>query len=120
MNTSRHVALAVIVAGLVPLVTTVSANAEIVRVEFAGTMDFSSIGGNASQPSSNLTVSVVGTTANFTWVPGSGGGAVANYVLVAGTTPGFAIPIASVTLPGAPGRRFQGCRPGRTTYAYSP
>ena len=54
MNTSRHVALAIIVAGLAPLVTTVSANAEIVRVEFAGTMDFSSIGGNALQPYSGV------------------------------------------------------------------
>ena len=60
----------------------------------------------------NLTVSVVGTTANFTWVPGSGGGAVANYLLVAGTTPGFGIPTASVTLTGAPGASIPGVPPG--------
>ncbi len=52
---------------------------------------------------SGLTVAVSGTTAVFTWNPPSSGGAVTNYMLVAGTTSGFTVPIATATLPGTPG-----------------
>ncbi len=51
---------------------------------------------------SGLTVTVSGSTATFSWaVPGTGG-AVAGYTLLAGVTPGFAAPVASLPLPAAP------------------
>ena len=49
-------------------------------------------------PPSNLAANVTGTTANFTWSPPASGGAVRNYVLVAGLTPGFSVPFATVPL----------------------
>ena len=61
---------------------------------------------------SNLTVSVSGTTANFSWSPPATGGAVSNYLLAAGTTPGFAVPIASVTLGSTPSASISGIPPG--------
>lgn len=48
-----------------------------------------------------LVASAFGDTATFTWNPPSSGGAVANYVLFAGLTPGFALPIASLPLPAS-------------------
>ena len=45
---------------------------------------------------SNLAVNVSGNAATFSWVAPAGGGAVSNYVLLAGTTPGFATPFAAV------------------------
>ena len=49
-----------------------------------------------------LSVSVVGTTANFAWSAPSSGGPVAEYVLIAGYTPGFTVPAVSMPLPAAP------------------
>lgn len=49
----------------------------------------------------NLVASAFGDTATFTWNPPSSGGAAANYVLFAGLTPGFALPIASLPLPAS-------------------
>jgi predicted phage tail protein len=60
----------------------------------------------------NLAVSVSGTTAQFSWVPASTGGSVTSHLLVAGTTPGFALPIASITLGSMPGTTISGIPPG--------
>ncbi len=58
-----------------------------------------------------LVVSVTGNTAVFTFAPPASGGAVANFVLLGGLTPGFAAPVAmlplaatqtSVAVPGVP------------------
>jgi hypothetical protein len=51
---------------------------------------------------SGLAVSVVGSTATFSWTAPSSGGPVADYVLIAGYTPGFAVPAVSLALPAAP------------------
>ena len=51
---------------------------------------------------SGLAVSVVGSTATFSWTAPSSGGPVADYVLIAGFTPGFAVPAVSLALPAAP------------------
>ena len=48
----RHVAVAIVTA--TALLIARSAGAEIVRVEFTGVMDFSSIGGSAAQPYSGI------------------------------------------------------------------
>lgn len=66
----------------------------------------------APGPPSGLAASVTGTTVAFTWNAPSAGGAVANYLLVAGTSPGFAVPVASVTLGGTPGVSIPGVPPG--------
>lgn len=50
---------------------------------------------------SGLVANAAGNTATFTWNPPSTGGVVANYVLTAGLTPGFAVPLASLPLPGS-------------------
>jgi hypothetical protein len=47
-----------------------------------------------------LVASAAGNTATFTWNPPSSGGVVANYLLSAGVTPGFAVPLATLPLPG--------------------
>lgn len=49
-----------------------------------------------------LGVSVAGTTATFTWTGPASGGVPAGYVLLAGTSPGFAGPFASLPLPVSP------------------
>lgn len=51
---------------------------------------------------SGLAVSVAGSGATFTWSAPSSGGGPTGYTLVAGVTPGFAAPIASLPLPVAP------------------
>lgn len=64
-------------------------------------------------PPTGLVASAVGSTASFIWTPPSSGGAVGNYVLMAGLTPGFAVPIASLPLPAsAPGTVVPGVPPG--------
>ncbi len=50
---------------------------------------------------SNLVASVLGNTATFSWTAPSSGGAVGNYLLVAGLTPGFAVPLGSLPLPAS-------------------
>ena len=50
MNTSRHVALAIIVAGLASAVTTVSANAEIVRACVSRSRRYPGLGQQTSAP----------------------------------------------------------------------
>ncbi len=49
---------------------------------------------------SSLGASAAGDTAAFTWNAPSSGGPVASYVLMAGVTPGFSVPLASLPLPG--------------------
>lgn len=49
----------------------------------------------------SLAVSVLGNTATFIWAAPASGGAVNNYLLQAGLTPGFALPIASLPLPAS-------------------
>ncbi len=64
-------------------------------------------------PPSGLTASVAGSTVGFTWNAPSSGGAVANYVLVVGGTPGFTTPLAAVPLPASPRSvSFSGIPPG--------
>ncbi len=50
----------------------------------------------------SLAVSVSGSTASFTWTPPASGGAASSYVLLAGLSPGFTSPIATLPLPPAP------------------
>jgi predicted phage tail protein len=61
---------------------------------------------------SNFAASVTGTTVSFTWSPPSSGGAVANYVLLAGLTPGFSVPFATVSLGSTPGSVVPGVPAG--------
>ena len=67
-------------------------------------------------PPSNLAANVSGNTVNFTWNRPATGSAVGNYVLVAGLTPGFAVPVATVSLGSTPGFAAPGVSPG-TFYA---
>jgi len=53
-------------------------------------------------PPSGLAVSVSGNAATFTWSAPTSGGVPAAYVLVAGATPGFAVPLATLPLAAAP------------------
>ena len=59
-----------------------------------------------------LAGSVAGTTVSFTWAPPSSGGAVTSYLLVAGLTPGFTTPVASLSLPATPGVSVPDVPPG--------
>jgi len=52
-------------------------------------------------PPSGLGANAAGDTATFTWNAPSSGGPVAGYVLMAGVTPGFSVPLASLPLPGS-------------------
>jgi hypothetical protein len=60
----------------------------------------------------NLAVTVSGTTAHFSWALATTGGVATSHLLVAGTSAGFAIPIASVSLPGTPGTTIPNIPPG--------
>jgi subtilisin family serine protease len=51
-----------------------------------------------------LGASVSGSNVTFSWTPAAGGGAVSGYLLLAGLTPGFTSPFA--TLPLGPGSSF--------------
>lgn len=53
-------------------------------------------------PPSSLAAAVTGSAATFTWAAPAAGGPVTGYVLAAGTTPGFAAPIAMLPLAAAP------------------
>lgn len=55
----------------------------------------------APGPPSGMTANVGGDTATFSWAPPATGGAVTSYSLLAGVTPGFTVPIATVPLPGS-------------------
>ena len=48
-----------------------------------------------------LAVNVSGSTVTFTWAPPASGGAASSYVLLAGLSPGFTSPIATLPLPSA-------------------
>ena len=78
---------------------------EVVSVTFPG--------GTVAAPGApgGLAVNVTGTTATLTWTPPQSGGAPSGYVLLAGVTPGFTAPLASLplaapanslTIPGVP------------------
>lgn len=47
-----------------------------------------------------LVASALGNTGTFSWNPPASGGPVASYIFSAGATPGFAVPLASLALPG--------------------
>lgn len=49
----------------------------------------------------NLAVTVSGSTVTFAWAPPASGGPASSYVLLAGLSPGFTSPIASLPVPGA-------------------
>lgn len=49
-------------------------------------------------PPTGLAVNVTGSTATFTWTPPASGSPLSGYVLLAGTIPGFATPIAALPL----------------------
>ncbi len=51
---------------------------------------------------SGLGTTVAGDTATFTWNAPSSGGPVGGYLLLAGQTPGFSVPLASLPLPATP------------------
>jgi titin len=60
-----------------------------------------------------LVVNVSGNSATFTWVAPTSGGPVANYVLIAGQTPGFVTPLATLVRPATPtGVVVNGVPPG--------
>ena len=59
-----------------------------------------------------LAVTLAGTTGTFSWNAPATGGLATGYLLVAGTSPGFAIPVATVSLPGIPGAVIPGIPPG--------
>lgn len=59
-----------------------------------------------------LTSSVSGGTASFAWGAPSSGGAVANYLLVAGLTPSFSVPFTSVPMGAATSLSVPGVPPG--------
>jgi hypothetical protein len=63
-------------------------------------------------PPSNLTANVTGTTVSFSWSAPASGGALTNYVLVAGLTPGFSVPIATMVLGSTPAVGVPGVPPG--------
>jgi hypothetical protein len=65
----------------------------------------------------NLTASVTGTAVTFAWSPSAGGGAVTGYTLLAGVTPGFAAPIATVPLASGSTSFAVGGVPPGTYYA---
>lgn len=59
-----------------------------------------------------LTASVSGSTVSFGWGAPSTGGAVANYLLVAGLTPSFSVPFTSVPMNAATSFVVSGVPPG--------
>lgn len=61
---------------------------------------------------SNLSASVNGTTATFTWNPPASGGPVENYVFLAGASPAFTTPLASLPLGAAPSFTVSGVPTG--------
>ena len=62
---------------------------------------------------SGLVASVTGNSVSFSWNAPASGGAVGNYLLVAGLSAGFSTPIASVPLPVSPRTvSFGGLSPG--------
>ncbi len=67
-------------------------------------------------PPSGLAVSVAGTTATFTWNAPASGGAPTGYVLLAGMTPGFTSPIATLPLAVNPRTTAVGGVPPGTYY----
>ena len=61
----------------------------------------------------NLTATVLGSTATLTWTAPASGGPVGNYALVAGLTPGFAVPLGTLPLPaGSTSTVIPGIPPG--------
>jgi hypothetical protein len=63
-------------------------------------------------PPSNLMASVTGTTTTFSWSAPASGGALTNYILVAGLTPGFGVPYATMALGSTPGVSVPGVPQG--------
>lgn len=61
----------------------------------------------------SLTATVFGSTATFTWAAPATGGPVGNYAIIAGLTPGFAVPLGSLPLPaGSTTTTIPGIPPG--------
>jgi hypothetical protein len=63
-------------------------------------------------PPTGLVANVTGNSATLNWAAPASGGAVANYVLIAGQTPGFTTPLATLTLGATPGAVINGIPPG--------
>ncbi len=61
---------------------------------------------------SGLVANVTGNSATLNWTAPATGGPVANYVLIAGQTPGFATPLATLVLGSATGVLINGIPPG--------
>lgn len=62
----------------------------------------------------NLRVTSSGDSATFTWTAATTGGTASGYLLVAGTTPGFGMPLATLTLAAMPTSvTVSGIPPGR-------
>ena len=68
-------------------------------------------------PPTGLAAAVAGSTATFTWAPPAGGGAVTGYTLLAGVTPGFTAPIATLPLAAGSTSFAVGGVPSGTYYA---
>jgi hypothetical protein len=61
---------------------------------------------------SGLVANVTGNSATLNWTAPASGGAVSNYVLIAGQTPGFVAPLATLVLGPATGAVINGIPPG--------
>lgn len=85
------------------VVTLVATNAAGAGPESASvTLTFPTLPAPPGPPTA-LAASALGSTATITWNPPASGGVVGSYVLTAGLTPGFAVPIATLPVPASAG-----------------